>query len=161
MRTPHWATLGALIVLAGSAVAADSPGRRPSDSERGEELYTRHCVACHGAKAKGDGPMAAGLVAPMPDLQGAVGGKALDDHIRVVMRGRGPMPAYEQVFDRDDAKRVVNWMANVHQRKPPKKKEAEAAEDEEEEVDLEAGEAGEAARPDDDAVEDGPAAPVE
>ena len=34
----------------------------------GEQLYERFCSACHGAEAMGDGPVAATLSVPVPNL---------------------------------------------------------------------------------------------
>jgi len=34
----------------------------------GEELYMRHCAACHGEQGKGDGPVASAIARPVPDL---------------------------------------------------------------------------------------------
>ena len=34
----------------------------------GEELFGRFCASCHGESAHGDGPVARGLVAVVPDL---------------------------------------------------------------------------------------------
>jgi mono/diheme cytochrome c family protein len=34
----------------------------------GQEMYTSYCAACHGAKATGDGPAAASLRTPPPNL---------------------------------------------------------------------------------------------
>jgi mono/diheme cytochrome c family protein len=46
----------------------------PTALRRGEELFRRHCTACHGAQGRGDGPVALQWVAPPknlsdPDLQ--------------------------------------------------------------------------------------------
>jgi mono/diheme cytochrome c family protein len=34
----------------------------------GEEIFLRYCSACHGESARGDGPVARGLVTAVPDL---------------------------------------------------------------------------------------------
>jgi len=34
----------------------------------GEELFQRHCAACHGETAKGDGPVASAISVKVPDL---------------------------------------------------------------------------------------------
>jgi mono/diheme cytochrome c family protein len=100
-----------LLLLLPVAQAADSQ-KRPTDDQRGKELYDRHCTSCHGAKNKGDGPATQALVVKVPDLAGKV--KADPDTIKLVQLGRGPMPAFEASFDNDDTKRVLSWMAKVH-----------------------------------------------
>ena len=100
-----------LLIIVPSALAKPSP-RRPSDMERGKELYELHCVACHGVKNHGDGPATAALVADVPDLVGKV--KSDDVTARLVMAGQGAMPSYEASFDLRDAKRVLKYMAEAH-----------------------------------------------
>lgn len=93
-------------VVAPAAPAAPAAGAVrvvAGDATRGAALYGLHCASCHGADARGGGPLAAGLGAPAPtdlrdfaflmqrgddDLQQAIagGGKA---------RGRSyTMPAF-------------------------------------------------------------------
>lgn len=98
-------------LFSAAADAQEQPTKRPTDEVRGEELFKRHCEACHGAWNKGHGPATQALVRPVPDLEGRV--VADDRTIDVVMRGRGAMPAYEQTFDRFDAKRVLEHMAKL------------------------------------------------
>ncbi len=90
---------------------AEKPVRRPSDEERGKELWVRHCLACHGAENRGDGPAAASLVTPAPDLVG----KVVEDEEtnRLVLKGKGAMPGFESSFDRFDAKRVLQYMKSL------------------------------------------------
>lgn len=98
------------LVLAGLASAAQ-PARRQSDADRGRDLYQRHCLACHGAGARGDGPASAALVVKPGDLQGKV--NVDPETIAVVTRGRGAMPAFDQTFNTEDAKRVLNHMKGL------------------------------------------------
>ena len=113
----------ALLLLAAPALGA-LPTKRPSDIERGKELYNRHCVACHGESGAGDGPAATALVFPVPDLRGKV--TATQATIDVVVRGRGAMPAYEASFDADDARRVLLFLAqNKPGAAPPPEPEVE------------------------------------
>ena len=53
-----------LAVLASIALAA-CVDEAPPD---GHTLYTENCASCHGASGHGDGPIAEGLDATMPDL---------------------------------------------------------------------------------------------
>lgn len=118
MRNALLPLLPALLVagLLASADAREPRTKRPTDEERGKELYDRHCEACHGAWAKGRGPATQALVHPVPDLEGKV--EATEETIGVVLRGRGAMPSYEQTFDRFDAKRVLEHMAKLRQPAP-------------------------------------------
>lgn len=90
---------------------AAQPTKRPTDEERGEELYRRHCVSCHGVRNGGQGPATTALVHPVPALQGKV--TTQKDHIHVVLKGKGAMPGFEASFDRQDAVRVLKYMRSL------------------------------------------------
>lgn len=108
--------LWSLLLLALPALAAQ-PTKRPTDAERGKELWTRHCVSCHGPANHGDGPATAALVSRVPDLAGVV--KADKATVEVVLNGKGAMPGYAASFGADDARRVLQHMATVHEGPPP------------------------------------------
>ena len=55
--------IGATVVL---GQQLPSPPAQPSYS--GSELFKTYCVACHGTSAHGDGPLAANMKKPPPDL---------------------------------------------------------------------------------------------
>ncbi|HHO52003.1 MAG TPA: cytochrome c [Deltaproteobacteria bacterium] len=106
-----------LLWWAGIVGASDVSSKRPSDLERGETLYRRHCTSCHGSQARGDGPATAALVHPVPDLSHTV--KADNARIDVVMFGAGAMPGFEASFDRNDARRVLKYMMVAHEQGDP------------------------------------------
>ncbi|MDJ0631516.1 MAG: c-type cytochrome [Rhodobacter sp.] len=94
------ALIALTLTLAGPALA--------EDPAPGEELYLSRCGACHGVAARGDGPMAALLTIPVPDLtQLAVrnGGmfpradvvRAIDGRLSLVGHG-GPMPVFGRLL---------------------------------------------------------------
>jgi mono/diheme cytochrome c family protein len=95
--------MGAL--LAGPAAAADM--------ERGAELFAAHCAACHGAEARGDGPMAEILAVAPPDLTGLAaraGGtfpleqvvRSIDGRTMILSHG-GPMPLFGMILGGEPA----------------------------------------------------------
>ena len=61
MRAPSLLaiTLATLTLFVGLASEAARPTKRLSDEARGQLLYERHCVQCHGLQAAGDGPLTA------------------------------------------------------------------------------------------------------
>jgi mono/diheme cytochrome c family protein len=105
-----------MVLAVGGLAWAGQPSKRPSDAVRGEELYRRHCIQCHGEMNLGDGPATLRLVNPVPDLQGAV--KSDDATLNIVLRGRETMPGYENSFDKFDARRVTRYMANLGNAQP-------------------------------------------
>jgi len=63
----------------------------------GAELFERFCAACHGPEARGDGPVAQGLVTVVPDLTRIVernGGRFPAQAIRETIDGRSPVLAH-------------------------------------------------------------------
>lgn len=70
MSTGLWrvaAGFAALLVV-GLACAEESAEPAETSVERGAALYAEHCVDCHGADARGQGPIAEGLQKPPADL---------------------------------------------------------------------------------------------
>ncbi len=115
MRSLRWFSwvVPFAVLLVASAAWATRPSKRLGDEARGEQLYTRHCVQCHGVSGAGDGPAAAALVAKVPDLRGEVTGKNREAHAQIVLDGKGVMPGFEASFDRYDARRVLRHMEKV------------------------------------------------
>ena len=59
--------LGAATALFAGAGAAQFEAVSLADYS-GEEIFLNYCAACHGESGRGDGPVARGLVAVVPDL---------------------------------------------------------------------------------------------
>jgi mono/diheme cytochrome c family protein len=101
-------TIPATLALFGF-VAACAPEATPPS---GEALYNRYCASCHGADAKGDGPVAASLRIPPPDLtmlaqraggrfdEAAVMG-AIDGRRIIAGHGTREMPVWGAVFEQE------------------------------------------------------------
>lgn len=113
MRALSVAIVPVLLALSWTALAKEWPTKVASDHDRGKELYDRHCLACHGPKGAGDGLLAASLRAPIPNFEAGFGDKATDELVKAVLHGKGLMPAYETSFAKDDAEKVVKFMAGV------------------------------------------------
>ncbi|MFK7926805.1 MAG: cytochrome c [Myxococcota bacterium] len=109
-----WISGGTItLLLALTPAFAASGNRRPSDAERGEELYDRHCMACHGADGRGQGPATPDLVQPVPSMEGVVTKASVNGQVPTVLTGKGLMPGFEASFDRYDARRVLRHLAKV------------------------------------------------
>jgi mono/diheme cytochrome c family protein len=103
--------LGLVAALVGVTLAhAAKPNKRESDEEIGKKLYLRHCVACHGESAAGDGAAAASLVVPVPDVRGKLQSKDREKWSKLVLAGKGTMPAFDLSLELDDARRVMREM---------------------------------------------------
>ena len=107
MRNP---TAGALLLAALAAVPAQAQTKPDaSAAAKGAVVYVRYCVSCHGKDARGDGPLAADLRVPVPDmttLSSRNGGRFPEERVRriiesgEVLRGHGTpdMPAWGDAF---------------------------------------------------------------
>lgn len=100
-------TAGFLVLAAGRAGAADGPDVQAA--AKGKLIYQRYCASCHGAEARGDGPIAADLRVPPTDLTRLAeknGGRFPFDTVaraidgRKETRGHGApdMPVWGEVF---------------------------------------------------------------
>jgi mono/diheme cytochrome c family protein len=102
-------------LAAPQAAAAPAPKQAPkldlSAASSGGEIYPRYCATCHGVSARGNGPLAADLRVPVPDLTTIAarsGGKFPAERVQKIitngenLRGHGSadMPAWGDAFKR-------------------------------------------------------------
>ncbi|MCX7564843.1 c-type cytochrome [Sulfitobacter sp. F26169L] len=82
------------------------------DVENGTALYDQHCAVCHGADARGKGPLAPALIVQPPSLTELTKRNDVFPTVRVVQRIDGsdplvahgsPMPIYGPFFEEKDA----------------------------------------------------------
>lgn len=65
-------------------------------SIRGDNLYKSYCASCHGEDGKGNGPMAAWMKIPPPDLTRIAarnGGKFPLERVNRIISGEEPLPS--------------------------------------------------------------------
>jgi mono/diheme cytochrome c family protein len=103
------------ILLAAGFLACASSSSDRADEGRvriayGGDLFQGHCAACHGSDAKGQGPVAAMLKVPPPDLtrialrQGGHFDSSevaafIDGRVDIIAHGRREMPVWGRVYD--------------------------------------------------------------
>ena len=97
-------------MLIGMALA-DVPTKLAPDEERGEALYRENCWQCHGTNGLGDGPLAVAL--PSPPLAGRIAAEDFPASVDLIQAGTGSMPAYSQVLNRHDSRRIMVWLATL------------------------------------------------
>ena len=128
MRNP---TAGALLLAApGRGLPAQAQTKPDaSAAAKGAVVYVRYCVSCHGKDARGDGPLAADLRVPVPDmttLSARNGGRFPEERVRriiesgEVLRGHGTpdMPAWGDAFKKTtgtDARTPQEAIGNLTQ----------------------------------------------
>ena len=86
----------------------------PNDSKattRGEVIFRRFCVPCHGSSGKGDGPVARRGYPPPQPLAGEAATQIADGQMfHIVTFGRVMMPAYGKQISRKDRWRVILYV---------------------------------------------------
>jgi mono/diheme cytochrome c family protein len=120
-----------VFVLASTAfVAAQNPGgspeakkmknpvpSSPASIQAGQALFTKNCRFCHGADAKGDGPMAPEGTHPSNLTDNKWDRGSSDGEIFVVIRdGAGPkfdMKGYKSKMTETDIWNIVNYLRSL------------------------------------------------
>jgi mono/diheme cytochrome c family protein len=83
----------------GRAREQQAPKKTPNTTIElsGKELFKSYCAPCHGSDAKGNGPMAAALKVPPPDLtilSRRNNGNFPADHVAIVLKNGTDVPAH-------------------------------------------------------------------
>ena len=103
-----------LLLLISSLALAGVPTKLESDKDRGELLYMRNCWQCHGKQGQGDGPLAEAFE-PLAPLAGTIPSEEYDQAIALIRQGKGDMPAFSDVLDKHDTRRVLVWLSKADQ----------------------------------------------
>jgi mono/diheme cytochrome c family protein len=99
------------------AEASEKPNpikRDAASIDRGKKSYFQYCSSCHGAKAMGDGPAAAGLNPKPTNLVAMSGGHPDGDFAWKIANGRGAMPAWKSVLNESQTWDLVNYIQNLN-----------------------------------------------
>lgn len=105
-----------------TAFGAATPNPLPASPEvlaRGDAMYQRHCMVCHGARGLGDGPILnkAGETGKFPfasNLTLPITQQRTDGYIYGVIRvGRGLMPAYGSRIPDGDRWAIVHYVRQL------------------------------------------------
>jgi mono/diheme cytochrome c family protein len=101
MNRQHRFGFVAIVALGLWPTAGSTQTPTPSATDptvaRGAVLYRIHCASCHGAEAKGDGPVASALRKKPDDLTGLArreAGKFPDERVRSFIDGRTELDAH-------------------------------------------------------------------
>lgn len=78
--------------------------------DRGKQVYMANCTTCHGASAKGDGPIGANLNPKPTDLTIMAGNHSDGDFEWKIANGKGAMPAWKSSLNQTQRWDVVNYI---------------------------------------------------
>ena len=117
----------ALVSALGSRAGAASPsasareGAQPREVLNGRQLYTTHCVVCHGEAGRGDGPSAGGFATKPSNLADGrlMNGLPDDFLVNIILHG-GPaegltpgMPPFKPYLGEAQARDVVAYVRTL------------------------------------------------
>jgi cytochrome c oxidase cbb3-type subunit 3 len=87
-----------MVFICTPAVLAAGSG----DAAAGKDTYGKHCLACHGADASGNTPIAKGMKVTIPNLASKEVQALSDADLQKVMtQGKGKMPPVKDLTDAD------------------------------------------------------------
>jgi mono/diheme cytochrome c family protein len=93
-----------------------APGDSP-ETDRGARVFAAYCAVCHGTTGKGDGPAAAVLVPPPPDLTGPRPARLRGIPRRAIIENGSPgsaMAAWKGVLPAEDLEAVYGFVHQMH-----------------------------------------------
>jgi mono/diheme cytochrome c family protein len=110
----EWKSLAVCTAMIAMAASADNQNSGPDPvlAELGQPVFERHCVSCHGAEGRGDGPVASVLHPPPADLTtiaarrggsfpGGEIARFIDGRFSIPAHGPRAMPVWGQRFGAD------------------------------------------------------------
>lgn len=96
----------------------DSTAADDSSLARGERMFNRLCVPCHGPQMQGNGPVAPRFMPP-PDLLGATTRGRTDGYIYTYIRyGGAIMPKYGQALTQKQTWDVIHFLRQRQKTSP-------------------------------------------
>lgn len=129
-------TAGGLIAIVAAHTWAQSASQPPPLRFVGSEMFSRYCATCHGARAIGDGPLAAMLRKPPANLtllaqknggvfSAEMVSRVIDGRKPMSGHGGGDMPVWGDAFGRssdgpdtipDKIAALVSYLESVQQK---------------------------------------------
>lgn len=89
---------------------------------RGKKLFMSYCASCHGADAKGNGPVASSLKKHPPDLTKLQKGvkfpaeeirKKISGDLSLPVHGKKDMPVWGLIFSQTDITNLVKYLESI------------------------------------------------
>lgn len=120
-----WIIIVAAVVLIGlsmynlellmSAFVLNPIPRSAQSIQRGRQLFSQYCVACHGAEGRGDGPAAASLPERPEDLQTIAPPPYFPDGVVAyrIANGVNTMPPWKGVLRSEEIWDLLNFIRSL------------------------------------------------
>lgn len=105
-----WQLLALLVISPGASEPL------PGDLQRGQKIYEKYCLECHGETGRGDGPRAP-LLAPRPGnlVSAATSTKTDPELLRIITDGvpRTAMRGWKDELTEDDRRSVLAFIRSL------------------------------------------------
>ena len=82
-------------------------------TERGSQLYQQFCQVCHGSDGRGQGPWAAKIDPPPPNLAQRARHHSDGDFHWKIMQGKGAMPSFTDILTTKQVWDLVNYLKSL------------------------------------------------
>lgn len=80
---------------------------------KGELIYQKHCLSCHGNTGKGDGPNSKSL-SPKPTNLVKIAGRMPDIHFFIqIDAGPGEMPAWRDMLGPEELQALTDYLQSL------------------------------------------------
>jgi len=90
MRSIRYSAMLVTLLLLGLFLSQPRSVDAGGDPAKGKALFEKHCVACHGAQGKGDGPAGKVLNPPAADFTSAASKKKAEAELKQVVENGKP-----------------------------------------------------------------------
>jgi cytochrome c oxidase cbb3-type subunit III len=102
------------LIALGIASLISLPAARAGEAKAGKAQYDKLCVSCHGADGKGNPAMAKAMGEKGLNLTTREVKEAKDeDLIKVIVEGKGKMPASGKGLSKSEQKDVVDYVRSL------------------------------------------------
>jgi len=82
-------------------------------ANKGEIIFQKNCISCHGKSANGDGPLAKTLTPKPTNLRMMSGMHADGDFAWKIYNGRGSMPSWKETLKQKEIWHLVNYIQSL------------------------------------------------
>ncbi len=105
--------ISCVVLFLAFAVSPAAFANGAADASAGKDVFSKHCVSCHGADGKGNDAVAKMMKVPIPPL-GSKEVQALSDADlgKVITEGKGKMPAMKSLSG-DEVANVVAFIRSL------------------------------------------------
>jgi mono/diheme cytochrome c family protein len=116
MRAARWG-IGAVVWLLSTGGMHFALGAT-EDVEKGQAIYQKHCLACHGAQGRGETPMGKALNPPATNFGTLQYKKKADEELLAILRNgvdRTAMRAWDKTLSEQEMRDVLAYIRKLSQ----------------------------------------------